>query len=266
MRFSQWIEYAVLNLSAASAIALDACLLVIVKFRDFSKPTDALKWAGAVGLTHVLFPMFGFVGGWLIINRYPAAASGIYALGAILLGILIYVVVREAIEPESVLESNLSHGVAATTSFYSFWVPVFYVSLDALLSGLGKTVLIARYPKQLAVLSFLIVGSLVAFLTLLAGLISRRLHQRWISNNSPTVAGIARATTIGVISEIVLFSFFLIWCVADLIINLPENLHLDIPFVFILFTGLTLGSVVSLLFFKRIRVKQLSKVRSLLNP
>jgi hypothetical protein len=262
MTFSKWIEYAVLNLSAASAIALDACLLVIIKFRDFSKPTDALKWAGAVGLTHVLFPMFGFVGGWLIINRYPAAASVIYGLGAILLGILIYVVVLEAIEPES----NLSHAVAVSTSFYTFWVPVLYVSLDALLSGLGKTVLIARYPKQLAVLSFVIVGSLVAFFTLLAGLISRHLHERWISQNSPTAVGIARATTIGVIGEIILFSFFLIWCVADLIINLPDNLHRDIPFLFILFTGLTLGTVVSLLFFKRIRLSQLSKIRSLLNP
>src|SRR5687768_843845 len=100
MGLSGWAEYFILNFFAATAIALDACLLVLLKFKDFSRATDALKWAAAIGFTHVLFPMIGFVGGWFVIEHYPSIEAGIYALGAILLAILICFVIREATETD----------------------------------------------------------------------------------------------------------------------------------------------------------------------
>jgi len=261
MSLSGWVEYFILNFFAASAIALDACLLVLLKFKDFSRATDALKWAAAIGLTHVLFPMIGFVGGWFVIEHYPSIESGIYAFGAILLGILIYVIIREAIATEKEHESFSS--TKPVSHFFSFWVPVMYVSIDALLSGPGKTVLIDRYPKNLAVFSFFLIGSLVALFTLIAGGISRRLYIRWLENRLLSVAEIAKVATLGIIGEIVLFSFFFVWCIADFLIKLPQGINSQISFAFILVAGLATGATLSLLFFKNIWATQIKKAQSL---
>jgi putative Mn2+ efflux pump MntP len=263
MDFSGWVEYIILNFFAAAAIALDACLLVILKFKDFSRTTDTLKWAAAIGLTHVLFPMIGFVGGWLAIEHYPSIESGIYAFGAFLLGILIYVVIREATKSEEEHESTKPK--KARSSLVGFWVPVIYVSIDALLSGPGKTVLIERYPRNLAVFSFFFVGSLVALFTLLAGVISRRLHIRWLQNRLLSLADIAKAATIGILGEISLFSFFFVWCIADFLIKLPEGSNFHVSFTLILIAGLATGAVLSLLFLKKIWAIQIKKAQLLIS-
>ncbi|MCU1264384.1 MAG: mntP [Acidobacteria bacterium] len=260
MTFTRWLEYFLLNFSAACAIALDACLLVVLKFKDFSRPTDALKWAGAVGLTHVLFPMIGFVGGWILIERFHFAVA-IYALGAVLLAVLLCIIVREGIQ----LTAEAQDKTVAGRQVFAFWIPVFYVSLDALLSGPGKTVLIDRYPKNLAVLSFFLVGSFVAFLTLLAGLVSRRMHIKWVAHRLTTITGLAKAVSFGIVGEIVLFSFFLTWCIADALVNYPQPQHFEIPFPFILTAGLFVGGTVSAIFFRQIFIAQLAKASALLN-
>ena len=149
MSFVDWCEYALVNLSAAAAIAIDACILVLLKFRGLSTRAVALQWAGAVGLTHVLFPMVGFVGGWFVIQRYRLAIS-VYSLGAILLGVLICLVLREAVDPHPDVENGSTRSGAAFTKALAFWIPVLNVSLDALLSGPGKTVLLERYPPEVA--------------------------------------------------------------------------------------------------------------------
>jgi len=260
---SGWVEYFILNFFAASAIALDACLLVLLKFKQFSRATDALKWAAAIGLTHVLFPMIGFVGGWLLIERYPSIESGIYAFGALLLGILIYFVIREATETEK--EHEPLKPTKPVSHLFNFWVPVMYVSIDALLSGPGKTVLIDRYPKHLAVLSFVLVGSLVAVFTLLAGVISRKLHIRWLASYRLSATALAKTATLGIVGEIVLFSLFFVWCIADFLIKLPRGTNLQISFAFILVVGLASGATLSLLFFKNIWAIQIRKAQSLIS-
>lgn len=259
MSFTRWLEYFLLNFSAACAIALDACLLVVLKFRDFSRPTDALKWAAAVGLTHVLFPMIGFVGGWIIIQRFHFAVA-IYALGAVLLAVLLWIIIREAIHATPKVDNTITR-----TQLFAFWIPVFYVSLDALLSGPGKTVLIDRYPKDLAVLSFLLVGSLVAFLTLLAGLVSRRLHIKWVTHRLTSITGLAKAVSFGIIGELLLFSFFLAWCIADVLMNYRRPQHFEIPFPLILIAGLCIGGTMSAIFFSKIWSAQLAKASGLLS-
>ena len=123
MSLVDWFGYASVNIAAAIAIATDACILVVLKFRVFSKNVVALQWAAAVGLTHVMFPMVGFMGGWFIIERYNLAAV-VYPIGAILLGILIYFVLRESIEPHPEHGGILSTGGRTTTRLIAFWGPV----------------------------------------------------------------------------------------------------------------------------------------------
>src|SRR2546427_5209912 len=98
MSWAKWIEFLLLNFTAAAAIAVDACVLVISKFRQFRDSIVALKWASAVGFTHIVFPLFGFVGGWILIERYHAAPI-VYSAGAFLLIVLIIFVIKESTEP-----------------------------------------------------------------------------------------------------------------------------------------------------------------------
>lgn len=258
MSLGEWLEYALVNFSAAAAIAIDACILVLLKFRGLSTRAVALQWAGAVGLTHVMFPMVGFIGGWYVIQHYRLAV-GVYSLGATLLGILLCLVLREAIDPHPDVANVSTGSAAACTKILAFWIPVINVSLDALLSGPGKTVLLERYPTALAWLSFLIVGLLVALFTLIAGGVSLRIHNRWIAGRLASPAGLAQGIIIGVIGEIALFSFFLVWCIAKTAENLPSSARLRIPFLFVTLAGLVLGGSLSGAFYRRIQTAQQAK-------
>lgn len=260
MSFLDWLEYTLVNFSAAAAIALDACILVILKFRIFSTQAVALRWAGAVGLTHVLFPMVGFIGGWIIIQKYHLAPI-VYSLGAVLLGILISLIISEAVNPHPEAEDISDKSTSDYTKFLHFWIPVLSVSLDALLSGPGKTVMLERYPKQLAWLSFVLVGLLVALFTLIAGVVSRRLHGRWITGRLASPVSLAQGITGGIVGEFVLFSFFLVWCIAKSIDHIQGFAHITVSFSYVILAGIILGGTISAVFLRKINAAQLVKAK-----
>lgn len=258
MTLVDWFEYILVNLSAAAAIAIDACILVLLKFRDLTTYSAAFQWAGAVGLTHVLFPMVGFMGGWLVIERYHLAAV-IYPVGASLIGLLIYLVLRESIDSHPEVEGLSTTAAAKMGRITAFWISVMYVSLDALLSGPGKTVFLDRYPKSLAWLSFLIVGLLVALFTLIAGGVSCAVHTRWKTGRLESPASLAQGVTVGIIGEIVLFSFFLVWGVVKTLDHLPGTAGLKVPLLYITLAGTVIGGIISATFYSRIKAAQLAK-------
>lgn len=212
MTLGFWIDYLIINLAAAVAIALDACILVLLKFRHMSSAYDAAKWASAVGLTHIAFPMIGFVGGWWLIQEFHLSLV-VYPIGAVLLAILLRLIIHEAITTEQDHHTANNCLISRNSAVYAFWIPVIYVSLDALLSGPGKTVILERYPATFAWLSFLLVGVLVGVFTLIAGWISYGLHQRWMRGTFDSPLPLAKAATRGIIAEILLFTFFMFWCV-----------------------------------------------------
>lgn len=257
MSFIDWLEYALVNFFAATAIAIDACVLILVKFRDLSSNSVAIRWAGAVGLTHILFPMVGFIGGWILAERYHLAPF-VYALGASLLALLIFVVIREAvaIHPQP---GDPSPGSMSFPKALTFWIAVLSVSLDALLSGPGKTVLLERYPKSLAWLSFIIVGLLVALFTLVAGAVSRFLHKRFVEGRVMSPNKLARGMTAAIVGEVVLFSFFLTWSLAKSIEHLAGQNRLDVPLLYIGLLGIGLGGSISAFFYNKTKAAQLSR-------
>lgn len=255
MSLVDWLGYASVNISAAAAIAIDACILVILNFRHFSKNAVAFQWAGAVGSTHVLFPMIGFMGGWFFIEQYNLAAV-VYPLGAILLGILIGFVIRESVKPHSEAKSTLTIGGPISVRILAFWIPIMYVSLDALLAGPGKTVFLDRYSNALAWVSFLIVGVLVALFVLVAGGVSRIIHEWRVGGRLSSSARLAQSITAGVIAEIILFSFFMVWSIAKSIENFPGVNSLEVSLLYIVSVGIVTGGLISFVFYRRIKVAQ----------
>lgn len=207
MTSAQWLEYGILNSTAAAAIALDACLMIMLRFRSLRTPRAVLLWAGAVGVTHVAFPMIGFAGGWWLIRQFHLDVW-VYGVGVVLLVVLIRHVVTEAGDAE--------HGEAHSLdirlgSLHGFWAPVLVVSLDALLSGPGKVVMVERYSERLAIASFVVVGVLVALFTAIAGWIAWQLRRRFSYASSGLEERLVGAGVIGIFLELSLFSFFLVW-------------------------------------------------------
>lgn len=263
MTFAHWVEYALINITAGGTIALDACILVILKFRSFSSRKVAFHWAGAVGLTHIFFPMIGFVGGWILIQKFNVAGY-VYGMGAILLSFLICSVVHESTRMVSLIDNLTPLNSENYSHFFSFWVPVMYVSIDALLAGPGKTVFLERYPRELAILSFFLVGIAVAIFTLIAGEISCRIHRQWIKGNLSTPSKLAEILVMGVIGEIVMFSFFFVWSLFKSLYHLTDAEVLDITFFHVVTFGLVQGFLISFIFFKSIRMVQLYKAAELI--
>jgi hypothetical protein len=213
MSLADWSEYFVLNAFAAVAISLDAALMILLRFRSLRSRRNALLWAGAVAATHVTFPMLGFVGGWYLVSRYRMETA-VYGVGVVALIVLLRHLLAEATESGHEEHRALDIRIG---SWAGFWVPVLVVSLDALLSGPGKVVMLDRYSDTLAMVSFLIVGLLVGAFTLTAGLIAWEI-QRLGVGHYPSPGRLLTTARVGVFAELALFSFFLAWTFGKLLV------------------------------------------------
>src|SRR4051794_5113993 len=121
--------YVLINIGIGAGIAADAMLATITRARVLSGAKAAIKWAGAIGLTHWLFPMVGFLGGWYLATHGVARAL-VYGIGG---GVLLFYVFRVLRD-----RTNLAVGDAAASETLSFWLAVWGVSIDALVTGPGK--------------------------------------------------------------------------------------------------------------------------------
>ena len=122
MSGARWLEYGWLNLSGALAIAVDAQIVVLLRFRTLSTRAAALQWAAAVGLTHLLFPLVGFLGGWVLLERYRMAVL-VFPMGSVLIAILIGWILREATQPQ---KPGDHLGGDSTGGAVAFWASVLF--------------------------------------------------------------------------------------------------------------------------------------------
>ena len=252
MSGTRWLEYGWLNFSGALAIAVDAQIVVLLRFRTLSTRAAALRWAAAVGLTHLLFPLVGFLGGWVLLERYRMALL-VFPMGAVLIAILIGWILREATQPQ---KPGDHLGGDSTAGTVSFWVLVLLVSSDALLSGPGKTVFLDRFPSTLVVLSFVIVGLLVTAFTLGAAWVARWLRHRLISGSPMSAFQLGGIVTSAIVLEIIVFSFFMVWSGVQTFHYLPGRWGIRVPLSLTLIMAVVLGGIVSRLFYGRIRRTQ----------
>jgi putative Mn2+ efflux pump MntP len=161
--------YVGINIGIGAGIAADAMLATIARARTLHSFRDAMKWASAIGLTHWLFPMVGFLGGWFLASHGVARAL-VYGLGgAVLMGYVLHVL-RE--------RSGVVDGEAAKAVQFSFWLAVWGVSVDALITGPGKAAATAHWTKPQVMLSFPFVGIVVFVLVLLSTVPAMMLHER----------------------------------------------------------------------------------------
>lgn len=252
MSGARWLEYGWLNLCGALAIAVDAQILVLLRFRTLSTRAAAFRWAAAVGLTHLLFPLVGFLGGWVLLERYRMAVL-VFPMGSVLIAILIGWILREATQPQ---KPGDHLGADSTGGAVAFWASVLLVSYDALLSGPGKTTFLDRFPSTLAVLSFVVVGLLVAAFTLCAAWVARWLHGRLISGSPMSPSQLGRIVTSAIVLEIIVFSFFMIWSGVQTLHHLPGRWSIQVPLSSTLMMAVVLGGILSGLFYRRIRRTQ----------
>ena len=258
------LDYFAINLAIGAGIAADAMVATLGRFHRMSCGADVLKWAAAVGLTHWLFPLVGFIGGW-----YLAVGAGlafyVYALGAAVMFWYVASVLSNALRP------------TAEDSPERFWVAVFAVSIDALLTGPGKTAATARWSEAEVWLSFPLVGLVVFALVLGSACPAMILQARYAAGppgGDGTGSIFQRATPdqvavddgtrlgvffiVGVWAEVSIFLYFAWLAVVECLRT--QAIHLDGGLVF-LAAGLT-AVAASAVFGRRVAKAQMAHARS----
>ena len=179
------------NFLVGFGIALDAVIVTVLRARQLRRGRvlrDSLEWATAVGLTHWLFPMVGFMAGW-VLARGRIASAIVYGIGALVMAGFVWQLLKVASrekkeddeKPSSDWEQELE-APAAPGSLWrqgTFWLLVLAVSIDALISGPGKTVVTRGWTSEQVWVSFGIVGVVVFGFVLLSAIPAARIRRHF---------------------------------------------------------------------------------------
>ena len=207
------LQYLLINGAIGIGIAADAVIATIGRFRRFDRIEDALTWAAAIGFTHTIFPMIGLIGLWYAASSFPSLKAGIYGTGSLIMIWFIAEVVKEAAGLGE--ETDATDAEETNDFFYQFlakhsgfWAAVWAVSIDALVTGPGKTAATAQWTQAQVLGSFPLVGFIVFGLVMLSAWPALLLRQYWRDNQIDDPRGLARFTTIGAWIEIGIFLYF----------------------------------------------------------
>ena len=256
-------HYIYLNLGVASGIAADAMIATLSRFSSFPDGRVALKWGAAIGFTHWLFPLVGFIGGWYAAVNVPLSTI-VYLFGAGVMTWFVKEVVKEAAGLSD--EDDTEDQASIWTSRTHFWAAVWGVSIDALVTGPGKTSATAGWTEIEVWLSFPMVGFVVFVLVMAAAYIATILQKRYsrVSQQEAIVVDTRDQRrlwiffTVGTWFEILIFSYFGLLAVA-------QTLRIyDVPVDGVLVFAAT-GSVGIVLFMslhKNVNVRQKSRALS----
>ncbi|MEO0946883.1 MAG: hypothetical protein AAFY11_01805 [Cyanobacteria bacterium J06641_5] len=220
------LQYFLINGAIGIGIAADAVIATIGRFRRFDRIGDALTWAAAIGFTHTVFPMIGLIGLWYAASSFPSIKAGIYGVGSLIMIWFIAGVVKEAAgfgedaaesEPEEETSDLLYQFLAKHSSF---WAAVWGVSIDALVTGPGKTAATAHWTQAQVLGSFPLVGFIVFGLVMLSAWPALLLRRYWQDSQIDDPRGLARFTTIGAWIEIGVFLYFAFLAILEMMLAL----------------------------------------------
>ena len=261
------IQYLVINGAIGLGIAADAVIATIGRFRRFEGIRDALTWAAAIGLTHTVFPMIGLIGLWYAASSFPSLKAGIYGAGFLVMVWFITEVTREI----AGLDSEEDEEVEETKDFLyqflakhsKFWAAVWAVSIDALVTGPGKTAATAQWTQTQVLGSFPLVGLVVFGLVMLSAWPAIVLRRYWQENRFKDARGLAWFTVIGSWIELSIFLYFAYLAVSEMVVAL--GVHPAIS-EFLIAGGLSMATTVILLLalWERVWGKQLHEAKELL--
>ena len=260
---SHFRHYIFLNLGVAAGIAADAMIATLSRFSSFPDGRAALKCGAAIGFTHWLFPLVGFIGGWYAAINTPLSTI-VYLVGTIVMTWFISEVVKDT----AGFSNYDDHGPKASmwSSRKHFWAAVWAVSLDALITGPGKTSATASWSEVEVWFSFPIVGFV---LVMFATYIARKLQNRYAVSSGASGAD-PRATldqcirdrrrlgiffTVGTWFEMLIFSYFGLLALTQTV--RLYGITVDGIVVFIV-TGLV-GLAIFIPLYKKVRANQVSR-------
>ncbi|MGK7888919.1 MAG: hypothetical protein AB4042_06260, partial [Leptolyngbyaceae cyanobacterium] len=220
------LQYLLINSAIGAGIAADAIIATVSRFRRFEEAKDALAWAAAIGLTHTLFPMIGLIGLWYAASSFPSLKAGIYGAGFIVMVWFITEVIREVAGFES--EDEEGDDTESDSDFFyrflaqhsRFWAAVWAVSIDALVTGPGKTAATAQWTQAQVWGSFPLVGLVVFGLVMLSAWPALALRHHWQQNQFDNPRGLAQFTTIGSWIELSIFLYFAYLAVSEMVVAL----------------------------------------------
>ena len=260
-------QYLLINAAIGIGIAADAVIATIGRFKRFKTVRDALTWAAAIGFTHTVFPMIGLIGLWYAASSFPSLKAAIYGAGFVAMVWFISDVVRDI----AGLDEEDTEDEADDKDFFyqflakhsRFWAAVWAVSIDALVTGPGKTAATAQWSQAQVLGSFPLVGFVVFGLVMLSAWPAIVLRQYWQEQKFDNPQGLARFTTAGSWVELSIFLYFAYLAISEMLLALGVSpIISEFWIAGILTIATTTGLLVAL--GDRVWVTQLQEAKDLL--
>lgn len=216
------LQYLLINGAIGIGIAADAVIATIGRFKRFENLRDALTWAAAIGFTHTVFPMIGFIGLWYAATSFPSLKAGIYGIGFLIMVWFISDVLREiaGLGDEDEVEEDKDFLYRFLSNHSRFWAAVWAVSIDALVTGPGKTAATAQWSQAQVLGSFPLIGLVVFGLVMLSAWPAIQLRRYWQEKKFDNPEALARFTAIGSWVELTIFLYFAYLAVSEMVLAL----------------------------------------------
>jgi len=221
------VQYLLINAAIGVGIAADAVIATIGRFKRFETVRDALTWAAAIGFTHTVFPMIGLIGLWYAASSFPSLKAAIYGAGFLAMVWFINDVVRDIAGLDGEDDGGDGGDVEEKDFFYQFlskhsrfWAAVWAVSIDALVTGPGKTAATAQWSQTQVLGSFPLVGLVVFGLVMLSAWPAIALRRYWQDKKFNDPRGLARFIAWGSWIELSIFLYFAYLAVSEMVLAL----------------------------------------------
>jgi len=220
-------QYLAINAAIGIGISADAMIATVGRFRRFERASDAIAWAAAIGLTHTIFPTIGLIGLWYAASLFPSLKAGIYGAGFAIMVWFIVMLLREVAgldadedceDEDCEEERDVLYRILFKHS--KFFAAVWGVSIDALVTGPGKTAATAQWSQAQVLGSFLLVGFIVFGLVMLSAWPALLLRRRWLDKKAGNPRQLARFTAIGSWLELGIFLYFAYLAISEAILAL----------------------------------------------
>jgi hypothetical protein len=244
------LQYLLINGAIGVGIAADAVIATIGRFKRFETSRDAFNWAAAIGFTHTVFPMVGFIGLWYAASSFPSLKAVIYGAGFVIMVWFISDVLREVAglnDDDDDTEDDKDFFYQFLSRHSRFWAAVWAVSIDALVTGPGKTAATAQWSQAQVLGSFPLIGVVVFGLVMLSAWPAIRLRRYWQEKKFEDPRGLARFTAIGSWVELGIFLYFAFLAVSEMMLALGVQLIINEFVIAGIFSTLTLFLLVATL-------------------
>lgn len=221
---SDQLQYLLINAAIGVGIAADAVIATIGRFKRFETVGDAIAWAAAIGFTHTVFPMIGLIGLWYAASSFPSLKAGIYGAGFVAMVWFIHDVLQDIAglsdDADGETEDEKDALYRLLFKHSRFWAAVWAVSIDALVTGPGKTAATAHWSQAQVLGSFPLVGIVVFGLVMLSAWPAIALRKYWQEKKFNDPRGLARFTALGSWVELSIFLYFAYLAVSEMILAL----------------------------------------------